>query len=99
MNLITKDTAARIAFAYSEIEAGEELLTVVTKARAEHTDPDFRDIFGRRRGLQLGVPSSPNGHRLLDVDWQLAEIIIKTHIEKKRAEIVALTELAIAETA
>jgi hypothetical protein len=94
---ITKDTAARIAFAYSEIEAGEALLETIAKGREQREAPDFRDAFGRRRNLQLGVPNSANGHRLLDVEYSLAEIIIKTHIEKKRAEIEALTTLAVQE--
>ncbi len=98
MSAITKNTAARIAFAYSEIEAGEQLLAIVAKSRAEHVEPDFLDVFGRsRHGLQLGVPSGSNGHRWLDVDWPLAEIIIKAHVENKRSEIEALTALALQE--
>jgi hypothetical protein len=84
--MITKETAAKIAYAYSEIEAAEELLKGLRRLQ----EPDFRDNFGRRRGLQLGVPSGSSGHRLLDVAPRLAKIIIKAHIDDKKSEIEAL---------
>ena len=94
---ITKNTAAAIAFAYSEIEASEELLKIISD-RLPGDNPDFRDAFGRRKGgLQLGVPSGSNGHRLLDVGAGLAKIIIAAHINEKRAEIHALCAVAVGE--
>lgn len=92
--MITKDTAARIAYAYSEIEAAKKLLEILATARSRQSTPDFRDAFGRPRGLQLGVPSGESGHRLFDVSHALSEIIIRAHIESKRSEIAALCELA-----
>lgn len=92
--MITKDTAARIAFAYSEIEAGEALLKVLSDAADNREEPDFRDAFGRVRGLQLGVPSGPGAHRLMDVAPVLGAAIIRAHIEQKRSVIAALCEVA-----
>lgn len=92
--MITKDTAVRIAYAYSEIESAQQLLASLENANGHYEIPDFRDAFGRQRGLQLGVPSSVNGHRLMDVSPKLAAIIIRAHIDDKRAEIEALCEIA-----
>jgi hypothetical protein len=93
--MITKDTASRIAYAYSEIEAAEALLVIMAEAKTRIEPPDFRDVFGRRHGmLQLGVPSGESGRRLFDVNPSLGEVVIKAHIEAKRAEIAALCELA-----
>ena len=92
--MISKNTAACIAFAYSEIEAAEKLLEILDKSRSEHREPDFRDAFGRVRGLQLGVPSGESGHRLLDVAPVLGAAIIQAHIAQKKAEITALCEKA-----
>lgn len=93
--MITKDTAAKIAYAYSEIEASEALLKIIDDAKKDRSDPDFRDAFGHhQRRLRLGVPSGQSSHTLFQVDASLGEIIIKAHIEQKRAEIAALCELA-----
>ncbi len=97
--MITKDTAARIAHAYCEIEAGENLLKMLEEANLRRETPDFRDAFGRLRGLQLGIPTGPGGHRLVDVAPKLGEAVVRAHIEQKRAEISALCDLARAELA
>jgi hypothetical protein len=96
--MITKDTAARIAFAYSGIEAAENLLSILASTESLHDSSDFREAYGHwMRALELGVPSNERGHRLCDVSAPLAEIIIKAHIEGKRAEIAELCELATTE--
>ncbi|WP_111429719.1 hypothetical protein [Rhodobacteraceae bacterium DSL-40] len=67
-----------IATAWREIEVAGEMLETLKKARKEQAVPDIRDAFGRLRGgLQLGVPSGSNGHRLYDVPWSLAETVIE----------------------
>ena len=91
--MISRDTAARIAYAYDEIKAANELLKIMDEAAKHGEAPDFRDTFGRRHGLQLGVPHS-GGHRLMDVSVKLATIIIKAHIKDKQDEIEALCALA-----
>lgn len=93
-NLITHDTAASIAFAHAEIRAAQELLAKLIEANITRDEPDFRDAFGRKRGLQLGVPSGSNGHRLLDVSPELARYVIDAHIARMEARIGELCAIA-----
>lgn len=96
--MITKETCAAIWSAYREIEAGEKLLsdmqTERENARADKYAATLRDVFGRLRQLQLGIPSGENAHRLFDVSPALAESVIRAHIENKRAELVEANERA-----
>jgi hypothetical protein len=96
--VIQFETAARIACAYREIEVAETLLEKVTEAIEKGDGRDIRDVFGRpHRALQLGIPSGDNGHRLLDVSYELAVPVIEAHIAQKRAQIEALSNLALAQ--
>lgn len=88
--MIGKQTALDIWKAYQEIEVGEDLLKTLEEASARSEPPDLRDHFGRPRGLQLGVPSGDNGHRLFDVHPSLAKAVIRAHIASKQAELQAL---------
>lgn len=96
--MITKQTAADIWHAYREIEAGEKLLSDMEQERqrmnADRYAPTLRDAFGRVRQLQLGIPSGENSHKLFDVSPVIAEAVIRSHIEHKRAELAALQERA-----
>lgn len=97
---ISKQTAMDIALAYREVEAGEGLLKDVRDAidKTGMRPVDIRDAFGRlQHGLQLGVPSGDNSHRLFNVPYTLAIPIIETHIANHRAKIALLTEQAKAE--
>lgn len=96
---IQKETAEKIAFAYRDVEAAEELLKKISEALAQRQEPDIRDAFGRRRGgLELGVPHGSAGARsLYDVPWKLAQPILEAYIASKRAEISALSRRAEAE--
>lgn len=96
--MITKDTAQSIAFSYREVEIAGELLSKIAEALDRNQSPDIRDVFGRQRhGLQLGVPTGSDGHRLFDVPWSLARPIIEAHIAHHRAIIASLSEKARAE--
>ena len=95
--MITKQTAYEICCAYNEIEHGKQLLIDLDEAAEEHGTPEIRDVFGRLKGLQLGVPTSTNSHRLFDVAPELGRQIIKTHIAQKEAELAVLNERARAE--
>ena len=96
--MITQETAALIYRAYREIEAGETLLTdmkaIRERDRLDKTAPTIRDAFGRPQHLQLGIPSGENAHRILDVSPALAESVIRSHIENKRAELSQYQEMA-----
>lgn len=102
MTVISKQTAMDIALAYREVEAAEGLLEDVRKEvdRFGRSGADIRDAFGRvQHGLQLGVPSSQNSHRLFNVPFSLAGPIIEAHIASQRALIALLTEKAKVEMA
>lgn len=96
---ITRETAARIAYAHDEITAAEKLMSELEDAERNYRDPDFRDSFGRQRGLQLGVPSGESSRRLFNVSPRLAKTVIQSFIYDKQAEIRALCELAARELA
>ena len=92
---ISKKTAMDIALAYREVETAEDLLAEIGDAMKHRQSPDIRDAFGRHQdGLQLGVPSGSNGHRLFNVPWVLARPIIESHVAQQRAIISALSEKA-----
>lgn len=100
MSEISKQTAMDIALAYREVETAERLLIEIREATSRRHAPDIRDAFGRLQdGLQLGVPSGENSHRLFHVPWSLAEPIIEAHIANRRAAIAALSAKATAELA
>lgn len=94
--MISKQTAYDIAIAWQEIERCEQLLIDVDKQTAQSFERvDIRDHFGRRvDGLQLGVPSGENGHRLFNLPWALARPVIETHMAASRARIKVLCEKA-----
>ncbi len=93
--MISKETAMDIALAYREVETAEKLLAEITESMNRRETVDLRDAFGRRAGgLQLGVPSGHDGHRLFDVPWSLAKPIIEAHIANHKARIEALSEKA-----
>ncbi len=95
MAAISKQTAMDIALAYREVEAAEGLLKDVREALDRTARSDIRDAFGRvQHGLQLGVPSGDNGHRLFNVPFTLAAPVIEAHIAAQRALIATLTEKA-----
>jgi hypothetical protein len=92
--MITKQTAFDLWVAYDEITKGEKLLADMEEQARRGESMDLRDGFGRRRCLQLGVPSGENSHRLLDVHPSLAVEVIKAHIAEKRAALGLLNERA-----
>lgn len=98
--MITKETAMDIALGYREIETAEKLLKEIVESLSRHEEPDIRDAFGRpQSGLQLGVPSGSNGHRLFNLQWSLAKPVIEAHIAQQKAQIEALAIKAKAELA
>lgn len=93
--MISCQTATDIALAYREVETAEKLLVDVKQAMERFNAKDIRDAFGRRQdGLQLGVSSGDNGHRLFNVPWPLALPIIEAHIAHHRTRIALLSQAA-----
>ena len=95
---ITKETASKIAYAHSEIEAAEGLLKTLADAKKDYRDPDFRDAFGRTHSqIELGIPSGESSRRCYRIGGEMAAVVLEAHIHAKRAEIEALCLLAKAE--
>jgi hypothetical protein len=94
--MITVETAAQIWTCYREIAAGKKLLEDAEKQLHSEPkeDPFPRDPFGRKRGLQLGVPSGENSHRLFDVPPRLALSVIRAHIAEQERQLVVANEAA-----
>lgn len=98
--MISQDTASAIWTAYREIEVAEKLLADMKAEREkpfgerDKHAPTLKDAFGRKRHLQLGIPSGENGHRIFDVAPELAESVIRAHIAKKRVELTEANERA-----
>lgn len=98
--MINQKTAMDIAYAWREVETAEALLAEISETVSRREGVDIRDAFGRRQdGLQLGVPSGSNGHRLFHVPWTMARPIIEAHIAQQRALIATLSEKAAIEMA
>lgn len=93
--MISFQTAYDIATAHQEIERAEKLLKETQEALSRRQQPDIRDAFGRHQGgLQLGIPSGENSHRLYQVEWNLCIPVLKAHIGQMQAKLSALNELA-----
>ena len=95
---IQQETAEWIWQCYREIHASEHLLQDMKELKEKYPRDEhaqhLKDAFGRRRNLQLGIPSGENAHRLLDVSPKLAESIIISHIAIKQAELIEANERA-----
>jgi hypothetical protein len=96
--MISQETAAKIWYAYREIENARKLLDDMAAAandyRHDKHSPRLRDAFGERRHLQLGIPIGDDAHRLFDVAPDLASSVIRAHIAAKQAELIEANEQA-----
>lgn len=99
-SVVKQETAARIFSAHREILAAKKLLSdlaEVEKQNERNGDQGMatlRDAFGRRRQLQLGIPSGEGSHRLFDVETTLAKSVIRAHIANQERELVLASESA-----
>jgi|688.fasta_scaffold1105147_1 hypothetical protein len=95
--MITKETAVKIWSCHNEIENSEKLISDMAKILSddkEKNTPSLHNAFGERVGLQLGIPSGSNSHRLFDVNIELSVKIIEKHIEEKRKRLEELMAIA-----
>lgn len=96
--MISKETAARIWKAYREIDSATKLLAemeeIKERTRVDDHAPTIKDAFGRRKHLQMGIPSGENCHQLFEVSPVLAESVIVAHIANKKAELAEANEAA-----
>lgn len=71
----------------------------IVKKDKEKGTPNFYDAFGEKRGLQLGVPSGQDSHRIYGVNVELGVKIIEQHIqdnEKRLEELMAIAKIELA---
>lgn len=95
--MITKETAVKIWSAHEEIEKSEKLISDMSeslKNDREKKTPTLSNAFGERVGLQLGVPSGDNGHRIFNVNPELSVLIIENHIKEKKKRLEELMAIA-----
>lgn len=95
VNIISKETAARLLAAYRELEAGKGLREELVKQTHTPIDPR-RDVQERRSwqsglwrtGIEMAVPYGEGGKRLLQVQTNLALQVIDAHLTAMRAELI-----------
>jgi hypothetical protein len=93
--MISKEIALKIYSAHNEIEKSKKLITDMKEVIDRTSEsPKLKNAFGEPRGLQLGVPSGDNGHRLFDVSPSMAIKVIEQNIKDKEAELTELMALA-----
>ncbi len=95
--MITKETANRVWNHYHEIEKAEQLIADVREQLNKTGDPHLIDAFGRKSGMQFGVPMGDNGHRLYDVRPVLAEMVILDHIKHNQEALKDLEKVIVSE--
>lgn len=99
--MLTKKTAIAIANCHAQIQNAEDLLKQMQDIIKKHPyeEPEYvRDVFGQRRNsLHLGIPNGDSSSRMLNVDFELAAIIIEAQIGKYKIHLQALNNLAATE--
>ena len=93
--MISKDLARQIHNAHCQIENCDKLVSDMAKEIDNHGDEKLMDAFGHRKGLQLGIPSGDNCHRLLNVSPEMAIKVINEHKEFNQSELKRLNALAL----
>lgn len=88
--IISADTAYRIWLCHREIEMGQKLLADVLKTISEDQGPTPVDR-SHRCNFELGVPNNFNGHRLVNVEPELALRMIEAHMTTQRLRLLDLT--------
>ncbi len=100
--MLSKKICEEIWHCHREIETAEELLADVEKViqknhENRHTqshEEKLKDVFGREKDLELGIPCGENSKRLFRVSYELAVPVIKAHMAAKKAQIAELNEMA-----
>jgi|ERR1700760_1823036 len=95
--MITKETCVKIYNCYEQIENGKKLMqdmAEVVKKDAEKKSPTLSNAFGERIGLQLGVPSGSDGHRLYGISTELGVKVIEEHVQKNEQRLKELMAIA-----
>lgn len=95
--MITKETAVKIWNCHNEIESAQKIIDDMAKLLAEDKEkkaPTLHNAFGERVGLQLGIPSGNDSHRIFGVNAEMGTKIIFQHIEEKKRRLEELMAIA-----
>jgi len=97
--MITKETAIKIWNCYNEIESAEKVKADMNESKLKYPEeqPSLRNAFGERSGLQLGVPSGSDSHRMFSVKAELALKIVEQHILDQKTRLEELNKVALRE--
>lgn len=92
--MITKETAQKIWSCHDGIERSDKLMADMKDELEKTGDERLIDAFGRKKGLELGVPSGKDGHRIFNVRIDLAIQIIESHKKDQQDELKELQAIA-----
>ena len=92
--MITKETCSKIWTCHNQIENCKKLITDMKEVLEKSGDEKLIDAFGRKKGLELGVPCGDSGHRIFNVRIDLAMLIINAHIVDNENELIRLGAIA-----
>ena len=92
--MITKKTASNIWNAYEGLDRCKKLMSDMKEELKKSGDERLIDAFGRKKGLELGVPMGNDGHRIFNVRIDLAIQIIEAHVKDQKAELIKLKAVA-----
>ncbi len=98
--MLSQKTAAALYNCHQQIVNAEQLLQQTKESILKDEDrfSEYKgliDAFGsQKRRLELGIPSGSSGSRLVNVDPDLAVIIIEAQIGKYKSQLGALNQIA-----
>jgi hypothetical protein len=92
--MITKKTCFDIWNCYEAIDRCKKLITDMKEQLDKTGDERLIDAFGRKKGLELGIPCGDSGHRIFNVRIDLAVKIIEANIKDNEDELKKLMAVA-----
>ena len=88
--MISKELCRQIYTCYDQIERCDKLISDMNEAIEKSGSSDLLDAFGSRKGLELGIPSGNNSHRIVNVSPEIAIKVIIEHKEFNQRELTRL---------
>lgn len=92
--MITQETCSKIWTCHNQIANCKKLIADMKKELEKTGSEKLIDAFGRKQGLELGVPCGDSGHRLFNIRIDLAMGIIDAHILDNENELKRLGAIA-----
>ena len=95
--MLSKEICVKIWNAYQQVENGKKLIEEMEEVLRNNKDlkePCFRNAFGERVGLELGVPSGRDSSRIFGLSNVLGKKIIKEHVRNSKKRLKELMKEA-----